>query len=99
MPPTSVMDDFKIKVGKVIGESSKYQKKKKNVYETSEVPCIFLQMSMSTVLEIYKVTLDYLIIIIKTWRRNFENLNFEDTNMNKIRLVFFNFLLDIIFNF
>lgn len=64
MSSTSVMDDIKIKVGKVIGESSKYQKEKKNVYETSEVPCIFFQMSMSTELEIYKVTLDYLIIII-----------------------------------
>lgn len=41
MPSTSVMDDFKIKVGKTIGESSKYQKEKKNVYETSEVPRIF----------------------------------------------------------
>lgn len=30
MPSTSVMDDFKIKVGKIIGESSKYQKEKKN---------------------------------------------------------------------
>lgn len=66
MPSTSVMDDFKIKVGKIVGESSKYQKEKKIVYETSEVPCIFFQMSMSTELEIYKVTLDYLIIIIKT---------------------------------
>lgn len=44
----------------------KVSKGKKNVYETSEVPCIFFQMSMSTELEIYKVTLDYLIIIIKT---------------------------------
>lgn len=87
MPSTSVMDDFKIKVGKVIGESSKYQKEKKNVYETSEVPCIFFQMSMSTELEIYKVTLDYLIIIIKDMKEEFWKFKFEDTNKNKIRFI------------
>lgn len=46
---TSVMDDIKINVGKVNGESSKYQKiKDKNVYGR----CIFFQMSMSTELKI-----------------------------------------------
>lgn len=43
----------------------KVSKGKKKVYEMSEVPRIFFQMSMSTALEIYKVTLDYLILIIQ----------------------------------
>lgn len=55
LPPTSVMDDIKIKVGKVIGESSKYQKKKmfmegQRVAHTYVVPVS--QMSVSTELEI-----------------------------------------------
>lgn len=46
---TSVMDDIKINVGKVNGESSKYQKiKDKKFYGR----CIFFQMSMSTELKI-----------------------------------------------
>lgn len=50
MPSTSVMDDFKIKVGKVIGESSKYQKKK-CLWKVRESHMVS-QMSMSTELEI-----------------------------------------------
>lgn len=55
MPSTSVMGDIKIKVGKVIGESSKYQKKKmfmegQRVAHTYVVPVS--QMSVSTELEI-----------------------------------------------
>lgn len=50
MSSKSVMDDIKIKVGKVIGESSKYQKKK-CLWKVRESHMVS-QMSMSTELEI-----------------------------------------------